>query len=235
MKSARLPGKTLKKVAGKPLLEWLIDRISPSKMVEDIIVATTVSPEDDIIEKFCKKKDIDYYRGSSTDVLGRVYETILKSKADATLRIGPDNPYIDHFLIDQFCKVYLLKKPDYVNNFEIPTYPWGINMDLLSKKLLERLNMEVTEPYDREHISPYILRNRNRFKVISLKLNGENFSTYRLTIDYPQDLLLAEKILHHFKDVEFTFRDIVKFMDENPPFKEINKQYLPKVKINIGD
>lgn len=235
LNSSRLPGKTLMRVAGKTILEWLVERVAQAKKVDQIVVATSTEPSDDKIVELCIKKKIDYFRGPKADVLGRVHQTVEKYGADATLRIGPDDPYIDGKLIDQFCDIWLKTKADYVLNFLEPTYPWGINIDLLSANFLRKLNKEVKDPYDREHVSPYMIRNRKKIKIAALPKLKENLTSYRLTIDYPEDLEVARKILNHFKGSTFDYIDIVKFLDKNPKIKSLNSQYLPKVKVNAGD
>lgn len=235
MLSDRLPGKTLTKIAGKPILEWLIDRIKPSKMIDDVVVATTTLKEDDAIVDFCYKKKVPYFRGSHEDVLGRVYETAKAFAADATLRIGPDDPYVDAKFVDQYCQTYLKTNADYILNFDPATYPWGINIDMLTTKFLDKLNTQVKDKYDREHVSPYIIRNRKKFNVVNIALKEKDLTGYRLTIDYAEDLYVAKKILNHFKDKDFDFWDIVKFLDKNPKIKEANSKYLPKVKVSVGD
>lgn len=233
--SKRLPGKTLEVVAGKPILGWLIDRIAESKKIDQIIVATAQDSSDDKIIEFCKKRNVPFFRGSKEDVLGRVFQAALFFKADATLRIGPDDPYIDRRLIDRFCDLWLKTKADYILNFLEPTYPWGINIDMFSIKLLAALNKEVTDSYDREHISPYMIRNQKKFRVVTLPKLKKNLTEYRLTIDYPEDLEVARKILSHFKTRDFNYLDIVKYLDDNANVRKLNYKYLPKLKVNAGD
>lgn len=222
MGSSRLSGKTLKVVDGKPIIEWLIDRISPSKHLDEIVVATSVNKSDDPIVRFCKKKEIKFFRGSEEDLLGRVYQAAKRFKSDAVVRIGPDNPFIDVNFVTEFCQSFLKYKPDYVCNFIKMTYPYGINMDMYSINFLAYLNNVVTDPYDREHVSPYPIRHRNSFKVVSLSLDKDYSSAYRLTVDYPQDLELAKKIFTHFGDRYFSYWEVVKYLDEHPEIKKIN-------------
>lgn len=233
--SKRLPGKTFKMIAGKPMLGWLVDRIKPSKYLDDIVIATSAKKIDDEIVEYCKKEGLNYFRGSENDVLGRVFGAAKKFKADAILRIGPDCPFLDWRIVDEFCKRFLVKKPDYVCSFVVDiTFPWGIDLDMFSIKFLEKLNRIVKDPYDREHVSPYPLRHRKKFKVESVRAPGD-FSNYRLTVDHPEDLVLTRAVFNHFRDKDFTYIDACKFLDKHPEVKAANSRHIRTLKVHVGD
>lgn len=118
MGSSRLPGKVLMDIEGKVLLGQLIDRISPSKEVDKIIVATTSNAEDDAIEKFCMTSGVSCFRGSDWDVLDRFYQAAISSneRPKNIVRICSDNPLHSHQVVDAVLRNYYTSQADYFSN-----------------------------------------------------------------------------------------------------------------------
>ncbi len=123
MGSSRLPGKTMMNLNGKPMLEILLGRVRMSKLLNDVVVATTVNEKDNLIEKFCKEKGYNYFRGSEDDVLGRVLKTAKHNKADIIVELTGDNPLVDPEIIDEMVQYYLDNTYDYVCNSLPRTFP----------------------------------------------------------------------------------------------------------------
>ena len=108
MGSTRLPGKVLADICGKPMLLWQVERIRKSRLIDEVVVATTTSSKDDQIEQFCIKNKISFYRGSEEDVLKRISSLIKDFKINLHLEFCGDTPLSDPQIIDEFIGYYLL-------------------------------------------------------------------------------------------------------------------------------
>lgn len=225
MGSTRLPGKVMVKIEGKPLLCHVIKRVEDSKQIMQIIVATTNLPEDDIIEAFCNKIGIECYRGSSDDVLDHFYRAALKYGADVVVRITADCPLIDPKIIDKAVGLFLKSDADYLSNTLKPTYPDGVDVEVFSFKALERAWKEAKLASEREHVTPYIIKNSHIFNLINLK-NERDLSSYRWTVDEERDLIFVREIykrLYRNKNTIFYMEDILSVLNKEPHLVKINE------------
>ena len=195
MGSKRLPGKTLKLMNGKPMLEHLVYNTKKSNYVNKFIIATSDKPEDDAIECFCKKKKIDFFRGSERNVLSRFKNIAEKYKPKLIVRLTGDNPFVESKLLDFMLKKYFsnYKGYDYVSNVENSNFPYGLYIEIFT---IEALNIasEKSMPRDFEHVTMYIRRNSKNFKTATIKSN-KKFKYTRLTVDDEKDFIFAEKLM----------------------------------------
>ena len=228
MGSTRLPGKILKEVKGKPLLEIFIERIKSSNLIDDIVIATTINEKDDVLIDFCKFRDIKYFRGSEEDVLGRVLDAAKDNNADIIVELISDNSFIDSGIIDEVIQYYLDNDYDYVSNF-IPklTFPTGIAIQVFSVKLLDEVDKLTNEPVDRENVTWYIYHHTEKYKIGTVYAKGVlNNPKIRLDLDYPEDFELIKKIYEHFNNLLVPLEEVIKYLKENPKLMEINKKHL---------
>ena len=225
MGSSRCPEKTLRDLHGKPLLSHVIDRTKQARGVETIIVATTVNPEDDAIEAFCKQNGIPSFRGSSADVLDRYYQAAKQYGVDTVVRVTADDPFKDPAVIDLAINTFKANDYDYVSNTIEPTYPEGIDVEVFSFHSLETAWKEAKLPSEREHVTPYIWKNGDRFRVYNFR-NAVDQSHYRLTVDHDEDFVFAERIFASLPQQVFTFTDIIRIIDENPEIKTLNGSFV---------
>lgn len=224
MGSTRLPGKVLKEVLGKPILWHLINRIKKAKLTNKIIIATTKNEIDRPILKFAEENGIKNYAGSEENVLDRYYQAAKKFNADPIVRITADCPLIDPEIIDSVVRYYLDNEYDYVANTLVPsTFPDGMDVEVFSFKNLEKIWKEATLPSQREHVTFYFWQNPEIFSVGRYDL-PEDLSKYRLTLDYPEDLVLIKIIFEELypKNSRFSLYDIVEFLRSNPELQKIN-------------
>lgn len=229
--STRLPEKVLKKICGKTVLEHDIDRLKQVKNLNNLVIATTTLEDDNKIEKLVTKLGVDCFRGSSEDVLSRYYFAAKKYKADVIVRVTSDCPLIDYDTSDKIIKYYLdnLDKYDYLSNTIERTYPRGLDTEVFSFHALEKSHMEAKKKYEREHVTPYIYKNTDIFRVAQYK-NEDDYSNYRWTLDTEEDYKLISIIYNNLykKDKLFSFDDILKFIDENPYLIKINEHVQQK-------
>ena len=197
--SSRLPGKILKEVCGKSLLQHMIERVSNSNTLDKIIIATTTKKEDDIIVKFCKEKNLLCYRGSENDVLSRYKFAAEKFNVDTIVRLTSDTPLMHFSIIDEVVRTYINNDYDYVSNgVPLPrTYPDGINVEVFSREILDEMHANAKKPSEREHVTLFVTFQPEKYKIFRVDYKVDA-SKYRFNLDYDLDykLYLITKILH---------------------------------------
>lgn len=233
MGSTRLPGKVMKTLIDKPVIEHVVNRVKNAKQVDEIVLATTNEKKDDILVEEAKKLDIQYFRGSENDVLSRYYYAAKENNADIIIRITSDCPVIDPKIIDNMIKTFIeiskTGKIDYISNTIERTYPRGLDTEVFTFEALERAFIEADKSYQREHVTPYIYENPEIFKIEGFK-NNIDYSSYRWTLDTIEDFKVIESIYQalYDKDRLFYFTDIISFIKEHPEISEINKNIEQK-------
>lgn len=225
MGSARFPGKILKTINGKTLLEYQLERVKFAKTINQIIVATTIKETEEPIVQLCKKLCIDYYRGSEQDVLSRYYETAKNYHVDVIVRLTSDCPIIDPEVIDRVVSYYLSNQPsvDYVSNTLQRTFPRGLDTEVFSFQALYKAYHNAVLPRDREHVTAYFYTNPDLFRLQSIE-NEHNYGNYRWTVDTEEDFELIRLILSELynQNNSFSLEDVIKLFKEYPEWNEIN-------------
>jgi spore coat polysaccharide biosynthesis protein SpsF len=195
MASTRLPGKVMRKLMGKPVLHRVVERISQAKSVEEVIVATSVNPADDIIADYCQTNGISYYRGSEDDVLKRIIDAAAKFGGEVIVQLGADNPFYDPDIIDQLGTIYLNGECDYVCNDLEPTYPNGVEVHVLSLKTLRGVMARTDNKIDHEDVVRYIWEHPEQYRILNIKATRELYAPdIRLTLDYEEDYTVIVKV-----------------------------------------
>ena len=226
MGSSRCPEKSLKDLCGKTLLERVIDRTQQCPSISKVVVATTVNVEDDKIEAFCKEKGVLCYRGSSDDVLDRYYMAAKTYGIDTIVRITADDPFKDPDVIEEIIHTFFQGHYDYASNTLKPTYPEGLDAEVFSFQSLERAWNEGSLPSEREHVTPYIWKNANKFRLINVT-NSSDLSYLRWTIDHDEDFAFASEILRNLEDKNgFRTKDILAVLEKNPEIASINSGFV---------
>lgn len=187
MTSTRLPGKVLLPVAGRPMLAWVLDRLRAVRADVGVAVATTTGAPDDTIVELCMTLGIPVVRGSEHDVLDRYHEAAAELNADPVIRITSDCPLIDPATSRAVLELWERDTPDYASNTLARTFPRGLDTEVLSRSALDAAWAMATEPFEREHVTPYVYRRPERFRLVNL-FNAENEGMRRWTVDTPEDL-----------------------------------------------
>ncbi len=223
--STRLPNKIFLKLANASLLSHVVDRLRPSKEIDQIVIATTTSLKDNSIEEWCLNNSLDYFRGSENNVLDRYYQTAKKFNADIIIRVTADDPFKDYRLIDQAVKIIKDKNYDFVCNNNPVSFPEGLDVEVLSIDALTKSFFNSTSNFEKEHVTQYIHRNINSFKTFNIK-NIKNLSFHRWTIDTEDDYLFAIEIYNNLYDINniFLSEDIYKLLDKNSQLLKINNE-----------
>jgi len=168
--------------------------------------------------------------GSENDVLDRFYQAAKLYGADVIIRITPDDPFKDPEIIDKAVRLLKETTPpvDYVSNCSydgsiLSTYPEGIDIEVLTFACLEKLWKEARLTSEREHLTPYLFKNKAAFKILGFR-HGQDLSSHRWTIDYEKDLQLAREIYRRLyqKNPRFLMQDILNILEKEPHLKDLN-------------
>jgi spore coat polysaccharide biosynthesis protein SpsF (cytidylyltransferase family) len=224
--STRLPGKVLKVVSGRSVLYHDIDRLLQVRHIGHVIVATTDLPEDQAIVDLTESygRGVKVFRGSPEDVLDRFYQAARKWRLDAVLRVTSDCPLFDPDVSSIVVDRFLLGDCDLACNNMPRTYPHGLDTEVFSFDALAEAWTTGRDPYEREHVTPYIRRRPERFRLVNVPY-GDDLSHVRLTLDYPEDLELISRIYTElYREGEvFHLDDVLAVLKEKPYLLEINK------------
>jgi len=199
MSSTRLPGKVLMEIDGKTLLDLHVQRVAQSKKIGKHVIAISDNSGDDVLEAYCKKHQLDYFRGSENDVLDRFYKAAKPFSPETVVRLTADCPLIDGELIDKTISLYTDVRCDYASNTLVPAYPDGLDAEVFSFQALEKAWKEATLQSDREHVTSYIWRNSSLkggdiFKSCNLGAE-KDLSELRMTVDEQEDFLLIKTLV----------------------------------------
>lgn len=232
MGSTRLPGKILKGLMGKTVLQHVIERVQQAKSIDEIIIATSTLDQDDLVVDEAVKCGVNYFRGSENDVLARYYGAAKDNNADIVVRITSDCPLIDPLVTDDIVNFFKDKKIyDIVTNASSDlserTFPRGLDTEVFSFIALEQAYKQADKQYQREHVTPYIYENSS---MIYLYKNIVDYSMHRWTLDTEEDFLLIKEIYSRLYNREHNFYllDILKLFEIYPELIKINNHIEQK-------
>jgi spore coat polysaccharide biosynthesis protein SpsF len=195
MTSSRLPGKVLADIAGVPALTRLVRRLRLAGSVDEIVLATTTNPADDILVRWAEDEGVAVYRGSEQDVLGRVVAAHESMSSEIIVEVCGDTPLISPEVVDQAVDVYRSGVADVVTNTVRPSYPQGCEAQVFGFQALSEVARTVDDPAVREHVSLYFYEHPERYRIHHLEAPaGSRLPEQRLQIDYPEDLALVREI-----------------------------------------
>lgn len=232
--SSRLPGKVLKKFGDVTSLELMVERVKKSKLVSDVVIATTVSSKDDEIVKLAEKINCKYYRGSEDDVLERVLLAAQSASADIIVELTGDCPFLDGELIDDAIETYQDKKVDYFYNRLIPGLPDGFDVQVFSLAKLKEISLLTNDPIDRVHVSCYFYNNPDKYLCSGKEIPKDSVMFWPdlgLTLDQMEDYKFLGEIYNKLVAKEgnnFTARSIMKLLKSNPELTKINSEVKRK-------
>lgn len=234
MGSNRLPGKVMMEISGKPVLQILTERLSRSKLIDEIVIASTVSEADEKIAEFGKRFNIKVFRGSEEDVLGRVVGAAEFVNAGIIVEITGDCPLMDPEVADYVTGEYLNNFPEYdyvtnigyVNN-EKREIPIGMDIRVFTYKDLKHISEITDDPEDREHVSLYFFRTgKDKYRLYNVKTPGKWKRDYevRLALDTKEDFDFIREIYERLTKIkpDFNLEDILNYLDKNTDLLKIN-------------
>lgn len=231
MSSTRLPGKVMKDLCGQPALYRMLERVRQSKLLTDIVIATSTLPCDDQIVKACESWGVHTFRGSDSDVLSRYWGAAQQYPADAYMRMTSDCPLIDPLTIDTQIQFFLDNDYRYISSnaggLIKATLPGGIGGEVFTAELLAEAAQKATEPYEHEHVTPYMYWKQSSLGAIPYK---EDVHTYRITLDTPEDYEVIKRIYEALYQPgnTFTLEDILAYLRAHPEVVAINSMIVQK-------
>ena len=223
MSSTRLPGKVMKPILGKPMLARQLERTRRARSLDALMVATSVDSSDDPIEQLCASLGIDCFRGSLDDVLDRYYQAARQYRPRHVARMTADCPLIDPEIVDRVVEFYLRGGFDHAGNGVEPRFPDGLDVEILRFPILEYAWQHATRLSDREHVTLFVHRQPDRFRIGSYR-NDVDLSHLRWTVDEPRDFVLVERIYEALypKNPAFTTADILDLLEKRPELLALN-------------
>ena len=229
--STRLPGKVLKDINGKPMLLRHVERLRRSRLLDDVIIATTTNPNDDKIVEFCINNNIAFYRGSENDVLDRISSMIEERNIDVHVECFGDSPLTDPHIVDEVIGYYLKYQTniDFVSNSLKTTYPPGQEVLVYKAECLSKTNKTIAKDDPlREHVSIHITQHPSEFRLANLEApKYYHYPNIYLEVDTPEDFEMISIIFNYFddKNIEhFSLAEILGFLSQNNELININNQ-----------
>lgn len=226
--SSRLPGKVLKPIVGKPMLQHQVERIRQSRLIDRIIIATTDNPENDAIAELARQLDCQCFRGSEEDVLGRVVGALIAYDVDIHVEFQGDNPMPDAVLVDSIIGYYLKYADnfDYVTNALKTTYPPGAEVSVYPASVLIDAEKYVGQTKLREHVGYHIYQHPERYRICNLEApDWLRRPDLHLEVDTAEDFELLSTIFECFYEINkgFSLSQVIEFTDANPGLIERNR------------
>jgi glutamate-1-semialdehyde 2,1-aminomutase len=228
MGSTRLPGKVLQPIADKPMIEILLHRLSQSRELDEIIVATSDKQQNDKLQSKVESLGYKCTRGSEKNVLNRFYRSAKVNKAEVVVRITGDCPLVDPYLVDKCIQGFKKNKVDYFSNINPATFPDGLDIEVMSFDSLSRANNEAITSFDKEHVTPFI-RNNDSFSKASMS-HKIDLSNLRWSVDEPEDLIVINNIFNYFSpNILFEWEKVLELSKIKPEL------FLDNQKINNNE
>lgn len=221
MGSTRFPGKVLKSLNGKPLLQWVVERTLKIPTLEHVIVATTDTQLDDQIADWCNNNKIAMFRGSELNVLKRFYDAAQHHFADIVLRITADCPLLDPYIAGQVLYLVSSGGADYASNTQPPTWPDGLDCEAFTITALTEAFHKATRDSDREHVTPYIRNNQHKFKTLNVPSPIQGLQKHRWTVDSKEDLDFIELLVTNTAENATTY-DFLETLQNNKHIMQPN-------------
>ena len=223
LNSTRLPGKVLEYFSDNTLLGHIIERLSYSKFISKVIVATTDSETDNKLIDWLINEKVDFFRGKEEDVLDRYYNAAINFNAENILRVTSDDPFKDPVIIDKVIEVFLNENLDFAYNNNPVSYPEGLDVEVFKFDALKIAQCNSQNSFQREHVTQYFYNNPELFKQKNLK-NDIDYSNYRWTLDSYEDLLFTKEVYNKLyeKNKIFYFEDILQLLKKEPEIALIN-------------
>ena len=234
MTSSRLPGKSIKDISGKPAIQRVVERAMKSNLISDLWLACSNHKEDDILEEYAIRNNINIFRGSMNDVLSRYVNISKNNNSNIIVRITGDCPLIDPEIMDILINMHMKSNSDYTSNTLTRSYPDGLDVEVFSSIALYEADLYSDNAFMREHVTPYIHgRLSDKFPSGDFKreqlVSPIDYSQYRWTLDEEEDLIFLNEVYNNLNDY-CTWKDVINLLEKQPELVNINKN----IKFNEG-
>jgi spore coat polysaccharide biosynthesis protein SpsF (cytidylyltransferase family) len=224
MGSTRLPGKVLAEIAGKPMLQQVVERVRRIPGTSHVLLATSMNAGNEPLIEMAASLGIASYAGSENDVLDRYYQAAKQIGADVIVRVTADCPLVDPHVSARVVSRFVDGGFDYVSNTNPPTYPDGLDTEVFSFAALERAWREASLPSEREHVTPFLWKNPSIFRIDNVQAERD-MSGLRWTVDHPDDLTFVRSVYSRMaqKGVrDFGMPEVLALLAEEPELTGVN-------------
>jgi spore coat polysaccharide biosynthesis protein SpsF (cytidylyltransferase family) len=223
MDSTRLPNKVILKLGDKSVIEHIVERVSMADTIDEVVVVTSINRSNLELISLCVNKGIRVFVGSEDDVLDRYYQVAKLLNPEYIIRITGDCPMIDKDIIDGVYEYFISTKADYTTNANPPTFPDGLDTEIFTFNSLKTAWENAQLMSEREHVTPYISKNINQFKINNFA-NNVDYSSKRWTLDEKNDFDFIKLVYDHFYKGEhnFWFNDILEYIKQFPEVENLN-------------
>jgi glutamate-1-semialdehyde 2,1-aminomutase len=213
--STRFPNKVMRQIHGTPMIGLMLNRLSRSKRLNEVVLATSTDARNDALCSYVGRAGHSVFRGSESDVLDRYYRAALAAGARVVVRLTGDCPLIDPEIVDSVVDTFFQQEVDYASNTITPTFPDGLDAEVFSFEALEAAWQNAREPFDREHVTPFLKR-ESRFTRASV-VGDTDLSTLRWTVDEPEDFAVIQRVFDYFHPRhDFGWREVIGLQNEHP-------------------
>jgi spore coat polysaccharide biosynthesis protein SpsF (cytidylyltransferase family) len=223
LSSTRLPGKVLMTLVDKPVIEWVYERAARIPGTNEVVVATTATAADDALARWCERRGWSVFRGSEDDVLDRYVQCARRHDADAVVRVTADCPLLDPIQSGRVVALFLERQPcHYASNCEPPTFPDGLDTEIISREALE-LSWEATaDAFDREHVTPYV-RSGRRFATEVVTCEPP-LSEHRWTLDELRDFTFLSAVAERLRanNLDGSMQEVLEILRAEPELSALN-------------
>lgn len=230
MGSSRLPGKVLKDLAGRSVLERVVRRTQRCREIDQVLVATSTLPVDEALVAACGKLDVPVFRGSESDVLDRFTQAARAYQADTCVRITSDCPLIDPGVSDDIVRRFKAAVPpvDYASNKIPQSFPRGLDTEVFTREALERAWRDARQPYERAHVTIYLYEHPQQFRLLSV-VSDVDRADWRWTLDTPEDYEFLRQVYQRFGGADdFAWQDVLALLAREPHLRQINAHIRQK-------
>jgi len=217
----------MKDLAGRPVIDWVVEAAKHAPGVDEVIVATSIEPADDVIAEWATHKGVALYRGSLTDVMSRFVGAANQTNADIIVRLTCDCPLLDPNVIGEVIQLRKIKNADYASCTDPPSYSDGLDVEVFTRGTLESANREATRGTDRDTVTRFMVRNRHRFHAVNLVCSLPNLARERWVLDSPEDyefILEIAKRLGGGRNPP-SYLQILSILDKEPSLRAINNMH----------
>lgn len=232
MGSSRLPGKVLMDIEGVQALTRLVNRLRQCRTVDDVVLATSTAPADDVLEEWARANGVAFHRGSEEDVLQRVVQAQSQMNSDIVVEVTGDCPLLDPEVIDLGVETFFANECDVVTNARIPSYPQGADVQVFRLRDLAEVERTIADPAVREHVSLYFYENPDKYRVIHMIAPWSSCAPeQRLQLDYQEDLELIRTVYRRLGPQygdRFGVREILSLLRSEPAVAQLNAHCVEK-------
>lgn len=229
MGSTRLPGKVMREIRDRPMIDWVVGRASRISEVHETVVATSVLEQEKPLVEHLKARDVPIVRGPEEDVLARFVQASKVQDAEAIVRLTADCPLLMPEVSGKVVRAFKRRECDYASNTIERTYPRGLDTEVLSAQALQETAREATTSADREHVTRYVPKRPEQFRLCSVTSDTDR-SDLRWTVDEEADLKFVRWVYEALgaQAIDASYEDVLTVLKKQPEWTDINRQVEQK-------